>query len=301
MSPGWEKNLSERLQTQNTAPKADACTSTAPARAGEQESITGLAEAGLLWGWRAARCRRARGTAPGAARGLSAAHLPAGTPCGPPRRADVQTAGGEDAWEPLESPAMNALVNQGHSSAPPALLLRLRALFITLRVPTPGEFNPRGANSAKPAVLSALRLPGATARPAKCHLGARMLSGGLSLLHLGPSRGPTARPQQLARGHGGPAAHPGAHPSTRHRCREQSPPGPSPRHPRVLTTGPKADPSPSSPDHRRESFQINNLKVATRCPWQEPLKPTIKVYKLGTGTGSARRSCRKTAAPPWAA
>lgn len=96
-----------------------------------------------------------------------------------------------------------------------------------------------------------------------------------------PARGEIYSTRPWApRGHGGPAARPSAHPSTRHQCRAQSPSGPSPRHPRVLRTGPKADPSPSSPDHRGESFQIKNLKVATRCPWQEPLKPAIKVYKL---------------------
>lgn len=43
---------------------------------------------------------------------------------------------------------------------------------------------------------------------------------------------------------------------------------------------PRADRSPSFSDHRGESFQIKNLKLAARCPWQEPFKLAIKVYKL---------------------
>lgn len=218
--PFWlGENLSKRLETQNTAPEVDACTSTAPARAGEQESITGLAKAGLLRGWRAApapavaaRCWHARGAAPGAAcgpraSGLSAAHLPAGTPCGPPRRADVQMAGGEDAWEPLESPGMNALVNQGHSSAPPA-----PGVIYSAPGAHPGGVQSLGCKFCQascPLCLVAPRSRGKVCKVPQTQRGARMLSGGLSLPHPGPSPGGllpcSSRP---ARSTPGQAAHP---------------------------------------------------------------------------------------------
>lgn len=99
------------------------CTSAASTRAGEQESITGLAKAGLFQGWHVA-------PAPAAAEHV-AQHWRLG--------ADVPLAHVEQAKEPLESHGMKVLVNQGHSSAP----LASCAIYSVLGA-HPGEVQPLG-------------------------------------------------------------------------------------------------------------------------------------------------------------
>lgn len=134
--PRLGENLSKLMDTQKAAPKVDirakaaprlapgwflepipaarcllpGCTSAASTHAGEQESITGLAAAGLPQGWRAA-------PAPAAAEHVAQHRRqpPAGP--SPGLSPDVPLPHGEEAGEPLESHGMKALVNQGHASA----------------------------------------------------------------------------------------------------------------------------------------------------------------------------------------